>query len=138
MGIPKMTEERVYHAVVSGELTIDSAGMVWRVAARRWCRWTQSTVSIACSPRRAEKATPAGYLQVRSMVNGERANALAHRLVWRHFNGPLPDGMTVNHKNGIKADNRPNNLELATHSEQIIHAMRVLGFNPVKNLRSRG
>ncbi|MGX2041495.1 DUF5131 family protein [Methylocaldum sp. MU1018] len=35
--------------------------------------------------------------------------------------------MTINHKNGIKTDNRPENLELATCSEQHIHALRVRG-----------
>ncbi len=35
--------------------------------------------------------------------------------------------MTINHKNGHKSDNRPANLELATYSEQAIHARQVLG-----------
>ena len=51
---------------------------------------------------------------------------MAHRLVWRHFNGPIPEGLTINHKDGRKQNNRPVNLELATPSEQQIHALRVL------------
>lgn len=51
---------------------------------------------------------------------------LAHRLVWETLFGPIPEGLTINHKNGIRDDNRPCNLELATASEQILHTYRVL------------
>lgn len=60
------------------------------------------------------------------MFNKKRYNALAHRLVYHHFYGEIPDGMTINHINGNKKDNRPINLELATHSEQLIHATHTL------------
>ncbi|HEY8684216.1 MAG TPA: HNH endonuclease [Chloroflexota bacterium] len=60
------------------------------------------------------------------MLNGRRHNGLAHRLVWRHFNGPIPDGLTINHRNGVKNDNRPENLEIVTPSENAKHAVRVL------------
>lgn len=103
----RKSEEQVYHAVLSGMLWIDDQGGVWR------------------GNRRAEHAAR-GYLQVRVMVNRVRHHASAHRLVWRHLNGPIPDGMTVNHKNGIKTDNRPENLDLATPSEQQRHALHVL------------
>lgn len=112
--------------MLEGELRIDPDGSVWRLAARRWNRWTGATQSIPCAPRRAEKETTLGYLQVRVMRDGIRVNALAHRLVFRHFNGPIPDGMLINHRNGMKADNRPENLELATPSENKIHAMKEL------------
>lgn len=124
--LPANVEEAAYMGVEMGELEIDEEGQVWRVAARRWSRWTGTTRSIPCKRRRAEK--PSGdYLQVRVMIDLKRANALAHRLVWRHFNGPIPDGLTINHKDGHKVNNRPDNLELATYSEQAIHAREVLG-----------
>lgn len=59
------------------------------------------------------------------MIAGKRINASAHRLVWHYFYGPIPDGMCLNHKNGIKGDNRPENLELTTYSENIKHAHRI-------------
>ena len=60
------------------------------------------------------------------MVRRERHYAMAHRVVWRHLHGPIPQGLTINHKNGVKTDNRPANLELASYSEQQIHARGVL------------
>lgn len=128
-------EQAAYSAVKMGELEIDSAGRVWRIAARRWDRWRKATRSIPCERRRAEKTAGAGYLQIRVMLGGHRTHALAHRLVWLHFNGPIPDGITINHKNGIRSDNRPENLELATPAEQTAHATAVLGHDPRRNLR---
>jgi len=62
---------------------------------------------------------------VRSMKGGKRFCTGAHRLVYRHFNGPIPDGLTINHKNGEKQDNRPENLEVVTYSENTKHAYRI-------------
>lgn len=56
---------------------------------------------------------------------GNRAKfALVHRLVALAFLGPCPNGQTVNHKNGRKADPRRENLEWATRSENQLHAYR--------------
>lgn len=40
------------------------------------------------------------------------------------FIGPRPDGMAINHKNGMKLDNRAENLEYCTNSENSTHAYR--------------
>ena len=39
------------------------------------------------------------------------------RLVWFAVNGPIPKGMEINHKNHDQADDRIENLELVTRSE---------------------
>lgn len=118
-------EVQVHQAVELGDLQIDPQGRVWRVAIRRQDRWSDRLLVIPCDRRRAESLT-AKYFQVRVMAHGKRWHALAHRLVWLHFRGPIPEGLTVNHMNGIWTDNRPENLELATPSEQVRHARQVL------------
>lgn len=123
---PTTSEEIVYKAVVRGELEIDKEGRIWRVLLRHGTRWGSGVQVIPCERRRAENRTGRIYLQVRVMVDWVRTHCMAHRLVWRHFNGPIQQGLTINHKNGKKDDNRPENLELATYSEQQIHATRIL------------
>lgn len=123
----KQSETLVYALVKAGDLEIDSDGRVWRLKKRTFDRWTGDTRVTPCARVRAEIGKPGNYLQVRAMIDGKRHYAAAARLVWLHFNGQIPQGMTVNHKDGQKQNNRPSNLELATYSEQRHHAIRVLG-----------
>jgi hypothetical protein len=57
-----------------------------------------------------------------------------HRLVWLCYYGDISD-LQINHKNGIKSDNKIKNLELMTNSENVIHSFEVLGrkANPPKH-----
>jgi hypothetical protein len=43
--------------------------------------------------------------------------SLLHRALWEESNGPIPIGYDIHHKNGIKTDNRLENLELISHQE---------------------
>ena len=57
----------------------------------------------------------------------ERNHILLHRLVWIAANGDIPENIETNHKNGIKDDNRLENLELVNKSGNALHSRRVLG-----------
>ena len=65
-----------------------------------------------------------GYLQVTLCVDGERHHRLVHRLVAEAFI-PNPNNMEqVNHINFDRADNRLENLEWCTASENTLHSER--------------
>lgn len=72
-----------------------------------------------------KKAT--GYHDYWLWNSGHKRLIKAHRLVWQNFYGPIPAGLCINHKNGVKHDNRLENLELLTLSENTKHGFRVLG-----------
>jgi hypothetical protein len=71
----------------------------------------------------------AGKVLKPNMVRGyetvqltDRKRYTVHRLVAQAFIGPRPAGMHINHKNGIKTDNRAENLEYVTPSQNMKHA----------------
>ena len=69
--------------------------------------------------RLATRPDKSGYPKVDL---GRRKTRNVHRLIWEAFNGPIPDRLEVNHRNGDKNDNRLENLELVTRSENMTHA----------------
>ena len=77
-----------------------------------------SGVRFACNYNKAKAGDVAGtrtrnYWYV--SINGKRF--AAHRLVWEHFNGTIPDGMEVDHKDGWA--NSIDNLRVATRGQNV-------------------
>src|ERR1043166_4425627 len=62
-----------------------------------------------------------GYVQCNFYRQKLVKNYLVHRLVAMTFIGSIPVGMQVNHKNGVKTDNRLENLELVTPERNLRH-----------------
>ena len=69
-----------------------------------------------------------GYPSMYICFSGGRQDIHVHRLVAEAFLGPPPTPKhQVNHKNGVKGDNRAENLEWVTSKENIRHRFDVLG-----------
>lgn len=67
-----------------------------------------------------------GYPSVNLLTNGKYKHRKIHQLVMLAFVGDRPAGIEVNHKNGIRHDNRLENLEYLTKQENITHSVQVL------------
>lgn len=66
-----------------------------------------------------------GYQHAVLSKQGKRTYCRVHRLIAQTFLGHS-NGLHVNHKNGIKTDNRVENLEWITPKENSLHATRIL------------
>lgn len=76
-----------------------------------------------------------GYKEVALSKNGKTKTFLLHRLIALHFVENPNNYPCVNHKNGIKCDNRIENLEWCTRSYNTKHAYEnnVGGFRDYAN-----
>lgn len=76
-----------------------------------------------CSGKTLSPVSIKGYQYVNLSEFGKRKMFAVHRLVASTFIGSIPLGQTINHKNGMKHDNRVENLEIVTVQMNISHAI---------------
>lgn len=76
-----------------------------------------------------------GYLAITIQFHQKRERLYVHRLMYETFRSPIPSGLEINHRDGNRENNRLDNLELVTRSDNMLHCFREL--NPSLN-RVRG
>lgn len=77
--------------------------------------------------------TPKGYVRVKIWYGSTYRTRMIHRIVAEAFI-PRPDGKAqINHIDGNKTNNRVDNLEWCTQSENMRHRVDVLGIRPASH-----
>ena len=100
---------------------VSSHGNVRRVAP--WCDGRKTKPA----PGLIGMIASNGYRRITLRKDMKQVRFPLHRLVALAFIGPAPSGRhQVNHINGNKTDNRPENLEYVTPSENQFHSYRIL------------
>lgn len=130
-----MTENECWAPVASYEDTyeVSSLGRVRRRArstvdrAGRLRAWGERLLNP--SVRRN------GYRALMLSRSDVKVNAYVHHLVAHAFIGPRPPGMWINHIDGDKLNNRVENLEYVTVTENNRHAFRT-GLQPTGESRA--
>lgn len=61
-----------------------------------------------------------GYLKVVVCKDGKSNNFFLHRIIYEAFNGPIPEGMTVDHIDSDKLNNHKDNLQLLNVVDNVI------------------
>ena len=66
-----------------------------------------------------------GYQRV-CLCNADKKHRdrTVHRLVWEVFNGPIPEGLQINHKDENKSNNSLENLEVVTPKQNTNYGTR--------------
>ncbi len=106
--------DEVWKEIPGTDYSVSDQG---RVASRKFGKWRV----MPLSPNRK------GYLQVALFSSGMQNTRPVHQLVAEAFLGPRPTPKhQVNHKDGIKSNNRDCNLEWVTQSENQRHRFDVL------------
>jgi hypothetical protein len=59
-----------------------------------------------------------GYIKV-TISSGNKKRWYAHRWIWTHFNGKIPDGYEIHHMDSNKKNNNINNLKLVTKQQNV-------------------
>ena len=122
--------ELIFLALIAlGTFSVDEKGNIWRQKEQEGGSrmGSPATEKILPEPRRAETGRSHGYLRIQHTYKGVRIRAYAHRIVWMIANkSEIPAGLQINHKNGLRTDNNPSNLELVTSQENSMHAGQIL------------
>ena len=74
---------------------------------------------VTARKKTAGKLTRNGYRTLSLQKDNKIYTFCEHRCVWVWFNGEIPNNMEINHKDFDTKNNRIENLEVVTHSENI-------------------
>lgn len=94
----------------SGHYFVDSLGRVWSNYKQGKGKFRDPVDHTAW--HRCENDN--GYGRKRLTVRGRKKTVMVSRFVYWWFNGDIPDGYDVDHKDDDKSNDHPDNLQLLT------------------------
>jgi HNH endonuclease len=62
-----------------------------------------------------------GTTKYKDSPDGKRSPIMMHRFIWETWNGPIPDGMFIDHIDRDSLNNQLNNLRIATESQSAMN-----------------
>lgn len=109
--------------------------MEWRKISE-FPRYSVSDAGEVRNDKTGRKLKPqiVGHGYYRVHLSPGKKRIPIHRLVADAFIPKIEGKTQINHKNGIKTDNRVDNLEWCTARENCLHRCRKLGFRPPSRL----
>jgi hypothetical protein len=96
-----------------------------RIGAGQWVVDANAGIIRDATGRRMGGVTAQGYIRIGLDLGGRRSTTvMAHRVIFESQHSVLPPDIEINHINGLKYDNRIENLEPVTRSGNMRHAVR--------------
>lgn len=115
-------------------ITID--GRLFTCRSKKSGRWGVKTLKDTWTEKK-EEVNPKGYAVTNLSSDGARPKrAQIHRLVAMCFIPNPQNKPQVNHINGIRNDNRVQNLEWVTNGENQLHSFRIMGRETMKGTKN--
>jgi hypothetical protein len=93
----------------------------WLYSVSNWARVRRDATGRILKPQ----ITARGYAIVTLYKHRIPKRFFVHRIVGRAFIGQCPQGLVTNHRDGVKLNNYPENLEWVTQRENVDHEMRM-------------
>ena len=90
----------------------------------RMSRWGKKVICEFAPREYKPRISDNGYMRVSVQRNNRRGPLYAHRLIAFAFVSGYKEGYHVNHINGVKTDNRPENLEWVPLETNVKHSWR--------------
>lgn len=118
-----INDSYIENLVIDDRYDVRANGTVWTTV----CRTGKVSLTGQWRPL-SFLVSESGHLSIKY----QRKHLAVHRIIYRKFHGLLRADYAVNHIDGNKRNNTPPNLELITHSENMLHCWRVLGHIPMK------
>lgn len=129
---PQERRKTVQWYLDNGVFTLDPEGRIWRVKERAKRGELNAAYLKPIPPKLADtRLTRNGYRRVQFNYAWRTFTIMAHRVVLSLVGGELiPDNVVVDHRNGVRFDNRPQNLAAVHYLENNDRMVwtKIMGF----------